>query len=263
MKKFASMLTALFALCIFVPTASVLSAQSTYNSQSGVTLFTAQPATATATSTAIRLPNFVGTGTLNITEAGVTGSPSGCTIALAYQQSNTITATAAVATIAFTPSTGTQQLAVTPSVLSGDSYVATYACSSTYPTAGTLNVTFSPAVSSALDPCSVAAKASVAVSITTATTTQLVALSTGKKVYVCGFAATFGASSTLALEYGTGTACATGTTALTGVFTPATGGTVVTGNGSATVTGGPAGNALCALTTGTGGIFGLLTYVQQ
>jgi hypothetical protein len=256
--KIANILAAILAL-----TALSATAQSTYNSQSGVTLFTAQAATATATSAAIRLPNFVGTGTLNITETGITGSPSGCSIALAYQQNNSITATAAVATVAFTPATGTQQLAVTPSTLSGDNYVATYACSSTYPTAGVLNVTFSPSISSTIDACTTSAKSSVAVSITTATTTQLVALSAGKKVYACGFAATFGASSTLALEYGTGSACGTGTTALTGVLTPGTGVAVVTGNGSATVATTPAGNALCALTTGTGGIYGILTYVQQ
>jgi hypothetical protein len=100
------------------------------------------------------------------------------------------------------------------------------------------------------------------VSISTATTTQLVALSAGKKVYVCGFTASFGATTTLGFEYGTGSTCGTGTTALTGVFVPATGAVLaLTADGTdfATI----ASNALCGVSTGTGGIQGVLSYVQQ
>jgi hypothetical protein len=176
-----------------------------------------------------------------------------------------------VSTTSFTPSTGVQTFVIAPSVASGDNYTAVYSCSSTYPTAGLLSASFSPIPANVLvniagqgDPCQNpgVAKSSVAVSITTATTTQLVALSTGKVVYACGFSATVGASSTIAFEYGTGSTCGTGTTALTGVYTPATGGLVTfSAEGAHFQT--PASNALCALTTGTGGIYGVLTYVSQ
>jgi len=114
------------------------------------------------------------------------------------------------------------------------------------------------------DPCANpnVAKSSVAISISSATTTQLVALSGTTHVYVCGFAFTLaGTTPTLAFEYGTGTTCGTGTTALTGAFSAAQsvyppGYTVMTA---------PSGNALCAVTTGTGTplMEGVLTYVAQ
>lgn len=49
--------------------------------------------------------------------------------------------------------------------------------------------------------------------------TQLVALSSGKTIYVCGYAITVGGTATnVNLSYGTGTACATGTTKLTPAY---------------------------------------------
>ena len=264
MKRSISMLAA----CIFMlPLA--LSAQ-TYTAQSGVSLLTGVTASATHTSGAVRLPNFSGVGTLNITESGITGSPSGCTVALKYQQNNATTPTAAVATIAFTPSTGTQQLNVAPSVPSGDAYVAVYSCSSTYPTAGSINISFSPVAVQALantigagDPClnPAVVKSNVSIAISTATTTQIVAISGTKATYVCGFLATFGASTTAQFEYGTSTNC-TGTNALTGVMAPATG-AVVASRGNGTLFGAPASNGLCIVSTGTGGINGQVSFVQQ
>ena len=118
----------------------------------------------------------------------------------------------------------------------------------------------------AADPCASrsAVKSSVLVNITSATTTQLVALSGTTKVYACGFNATLGASTSVAFEYGTGSSCGTGTTLLTGALTMGTtGGMVNVGGGEATAITAIAGNALCAVSTGTGGIQGVLTYVQQ
>lgn len=268
MKKFLIPFAA--AMLCALPAVAQLPSYNNY-AQAGVSLFSSQAATATATSGPVRLPTFSGAGTLNITESGITGSPSGCSIALAYQQNNATVATSAVVTQAFTPSTGTQQFTVAPTPATGDSYVAMYSCSSTYPTAGLISVSFSPSnavvlsnTPGATDPCQTpsALKSSVSVAITTATTTQLVALSAGKAVYVCGFSATFGATTTLGFEYGTGTNCGTGTTALTGVMAPATG-TFISMNSDGTDFTAPSGNALCAVSTGTGGIQGVLTYVQQ
>jgi len=115
------------------------------------------------------------------------------------------------------------------------------------------------------DPCQSpgATKSSAIVAITTATTTQLVALSGTKSVYVCGFNATVAAAQTLTFEYGTGSSCGTGTTALTGAFAPATGTPLNIGGGEATAITAPSGNALCVVSTTTGSTQGVLTYVQQ
>jgi hypothetical protein len=262
------------AAMLAVATPSFAQYQNAITQSRGVSLFNSTPATATATSAVAKLPTFSGYGTLTITGAGITGSPSGCTITLAYQGNNSTTAGATVATISFTPSTGVQTFNVVPSVPTGDNYVATLGGCSPYPTAGTITASFSPLtvvvaanLSGTSDPCqnSGILKSSAAVSITTATTTQLVALSAGKSVYVCGFTASLGLSDSIVFEYGTGSACGTGTTALTGAFTsdaaviaaPATLG------GEGTRMTAPSGNALCALTTGTGGIKGVVQYVQQ
>lgn len=232
--------------------------------QAGISLFTGANATAGFTSNAIRLPTFSGQGVLSVTGNNIAGSPSGCTINFAYQGNNTATTSAVVAySVAITPANGVQTFAVTPTPSLGDNYVATYACSSTYPTAGTITASLSTINPVSQDLCFNGAKTSVSVAISTATTTQLVALTAGKIVHVCGFNATFGASTTAQLEYGTGSACGTGTTALTGVYAPATGTYVSMGTGEATVTKTVAGNALCLVSTGTGGINGVLTYVQQ
>jgi hypothetical protein len=125
------------------------------------------------------------------------------------------------------------------------------------------------------DPCSYQPKSSAAINITSATTTQLVAVSGSTAVYVCGFAVTIPNTATTAtsvlFEYGTSTNC-TGTHALTGTFgsndavAVSANPTVVTyGDGSSTVFAGAASNGLCAVTTGNGtlAIEGVMTYVQQ
>ncbi len=113
-------------------------------------------------------------------------------------------------------------------------------------------------------------KVSVAVNISTATTTQLVPLGTVNSITVCGGFVTVGSSgtsaATLKLESGTGASCGTGTLALTG--------TMGTGTATATNDGEPVvfptsislapGTALCAVTAGTTvNVQGYLTYVQQ
>jgi len=107
------------------------------------TLFNATAATATATSSAVRIPSFSGNGTLQITGASITGSPSGCHIALAYQPYTGSPPSSTEATISFTPGNSTQLFAVNPTDPSGDQYVATYTCG-TYPTAGTISASFAP-----------------------------------------------------------------------------------------------------------------------
>jgi hypothetical protein len=138
----------------------------------------------------------------------------------------------------------------------------------TVPTKGNSSNNGIPNFLVGLDPCQSngIAKSSVAISLASATTTQLVALAAGQSVYVCGYNFTeTNVAQTLTFEYGTGASCGTGTTTLTGAFTSTTANTIVVGEYSGgTVFAAPTGNALCALTTGASVVIGgTLTYVQQ
>lgn len=123
------------------------------------------------------------------------------------------------------------------------------------------------------DPCSYALKSSAAISVTTGTTTSLVAVSGSTVVYVCGFAITIAPSAVTAatalFEYGTGAAC-TSPTLLTGTFgngdlTSAAGvAPILYGNGSATIFKSAAAAGICILTAGNAvSVQGVITYVQQ
>jgi len=107
-------------------------------------------------------------------------------------------------------------------------------------------------------------KSSLAVNIATATTTQLVALSTGETISVCGFSASLmGTTPSIEFENGTGTTCGTGTTALTGTFAPTSGSFLHLGFGPVQFAA-PVSNALCAVSGGTTpSIQGILVYVKR
>lgn len=123
------------------------------------------------------------------------------------------------------------------------------------------------------DPCSYAAKSSAAISVTSATTTSLVAVSGTTVVYVCGVSFTIAPSATTAdtalFEYGTGAAC-TSPTVLTGTYgngdlTSAAPVVAVNyGGAGQTVFKSAASAGVCILTAGTAvNVQGVLTYVQQ
>ncbi len=270
-----------------------LTAQITYTAQAGSTFFTAADATKTQTAT-VAIPNKSANGNLLVTTTGITGSPSGCTFAMYSLGANSgaTAPSAAEQTPSVTISTGTHTqvvAALSASDITTDQIKLVYACS-TYPTAGTLTLSFAPLSNIATgaltittpaqvtnynsgsltvtplatlpNPCenSSVAKTTAAVAISTATTTQIVPVSGATTIYLCSFSATFGASTTMSLEYGTSTTCV-GTHALTGVFAPSTGALVSWGAGHEINT--PASQGLCAVSTGTGGINGFITYVQQ
>jgi hypothetical protein len=126
-----------------------------------------------------------------------------------------------------------------------------------------------------LDPCASSAvvKTSAVINITSATTTQLVAISGTTTIYVCSYAFTVSqvvtTPNTLTFVRGTGASCGTGTTALTGLYgdggvTAAQPITIQSGSG-ATMFKTTAGAALCATTViGASGSFqGVISYVQQ
>ena len=265
MKKFASCILAAVLVFFALPS----QAQAVYTAFSGVSLFTSASATAKQVSGAVRLPTFSGVGTLSITESGITGSPSGCSVALAYVQNNSATAATAAVTQAFTPANGVQQFSIQPVVAEGDQYVATYNCSSTFPTAGLITVSFSPALVTVThtvggDPCvnPNVTKSSVVINTSGAGTTQLVAPVANKSIYVCQVAAGISATTaTIAFESGGSTTC-TSPTALTGTIVPTAGMWLTMGWGGTNFTA-LAGSGLCVVNGGTGTQIGYLTYVQQ
>jgi hypothetical protein len=93
---------------------------------------------------------------------------------------------------------------------------------------------------------------------------QLVALSGSTKIYVCSMAITgiSGTSPTFKLQYGTGSACGTGTVGIVGPWTTAANTIYNFGGANFAVT--PAGQALCYLQSGTTPVSQYnITYVQQ
>lgn len=105
-------------------------------------------------------------------------------------------------------------------------------------------------------------QASVAIAITTATTTQLVALASGKRIYVTAWDVIAAGTGNIQLVYGTGSSCGTGQTVLTGDYnlTAQAGLSKGTGNGALLVV--PLGNALCAVTSANVTYSGSLAYAQ-
>jgi hypothetical protein len=103
---------------------------------------------------------------------------------------------------------------------------------------------------------------SAPINISTATTTQLVALVSGKKIYVSGWDVVAGGTGNFQLEYGTGTNCGTGTTALTGAYNLTAQSGLSRGAGVGVVFVVPAGNALCAVTSAAVQMSGSVSYTQ-
>lgn len=125
------------------------------------------------------------------------------------------------------------------------------------------------AIESSIDPCqsSAIAKSSTPINIASATTTLLVALSGTTKIFACHFDFTMvGAVQTLKFVYGTQTTtpCDTGQVALTGAYADGTASDIIVSAGSgSTLFATVAAQQLCAVTTGTVGAQGVLTFVQQ
>ena len=125
-------------------------------------------------------------------------------------------------------------------------------------------------IAGASDPCydTSALKSSAPITIAAAATTQQIALAAGKSIYVCGGVLDIQGSATtvgsIQLEYGTGTNCAGGPTALTGVMPgniTANVPTIIPITPGLTT---PSGQELCTIAAGTTvGITGYLVYVQQ
>ena len=103
---------------------------------------------------------------------------------------------------------------------------------------------------------------SVPINISAATTTQLVGAASGKSIYVTAWDVIAAGTGNITLEYGTGSSCATGTTALTGAYSLVAQFGIAKGNGLGPVLVVPAGNALCALTSAAAQMSGSVSYTQ-
>ena len=107
-----------------------------------------------------------------------------------------------------------------------------------------------------------ATMASVPISISTATTTQLVAAISSKAIYVTNFNIVAAGTGNIQFVYGTGSACGTGTTNLTGAYNLTAQVGLVAGIGNGAILVVPAGNALCVTTSAAVGMYGSLAYAQ-
>lgn len=106
------------------------------------------------------------------------------------------------------------------------------------------------------------ADTSTAINISTATTTQLVALSSGKKIYVTAWDVIAAGTGNITLVYGTGSTCGTGTTSLTGAYNLVAQAGISKGGSLGPVLVVPASNALCATTSAAVQMSGSVAYTQ-
>jgi hypothetical protein len=103
---------------------------------------------------------------------------------------------------------------------------------------------------------------SVPINISTPTTTQLVALSSGKAIYVTSWDVIAAGTGNITLEYSPVSNCVTGATPLTGPYSLTAQAGIAKGTGLAPVLVVPASNALCALTTAAVQMSGSVSYTQ-
>lgn len=113
------------------------------------------------------------------------------------------------------------------------------------------------------NPCADHARiTTAAISTSSSGNVQIVALNGSDLIYVCGYSVVAGAATGVQLIYGTGTACATGETDLTGVWSFAANGGITQSNGGVPQFVVPAGNAFCVENSGANAIAGHVTYVR-
>jgi len=121
-----------------------------------------------------------------------------------------------------------------------------------------------------IDPCKGQTKSYVSINQTAST--QVIAGTASKKVYVCSVHVTVASATNVALVEGTGSVCGTSTAGVTGFggATTATGwnfganGGIALGNGDSSLGAeGTSGDNLCVLNSGSGQVSGGISYVVQ
>jgi hypothetical protein len=138
----------------------------------------------------------------------------------------------------------------------GQVYVSAPATGATAPTSANLTAVVSSGNLTGLIACD----SSALLSMTTATTTQAIALQAGKSIYVCGFVINAGGTTTAKLVHGTGTNCATGIADLTPPFSLINGASVPFGNGVGRVLKTNSGSALCVTNSAAIAVRVLISY---
>lgn len=179
--------------------------------------------------------------------------------ALPANQSVNVAQINAVTPLMGNGATGTGSSRVT--IANDNSAIANFGMGATGATVP-VNAQLSGAQSGANMVALIQASASAALTVSTATTTQLVALSGSTKIYVTAFDVIAGGTGNITFVYGTGSSCGTGTTSLTGAYplTAQTG--IAKGNGLGPVLVVPAGNALCVTTSAAVQMSGSVAYTQ-
>lgn len=104
--------------------------------------------------------------------------------------------------------------------------------------------------------------ATAKIDVSTATTTEIVALSGSTKIYVTSLSLIAGGTGNIKFVYGTGVACATGTTDLTANYPLVAQSGLALGGGLGPVLVVPASQALCVTTSAGVQMSGHLTYTQ-
>lgn len=107
------------------------------------------------------------------------------------------------------------------------------------------------------------ADASAAINVSTATTTELVPLVSGQQIYVTHFNVIAGGTGNITLVYGTGSACGTGTTSLSGAYNLTAQAGIAAGNGLGVILIVPPGRALCVTTSAAVQMSGFVSYSQR
>lgn len=121
-----------------------------------------------------------------------------------------------------------------------------------------------------VNPCESVAQTSLPISITTATTTQIVAASASNKTYICSLFLTSAAADNVGIVEGTGGTCGTGTAGVIGGATAANGPNFAANGGVFLQAGGKVAVAqtagtnvgLCLITSAATPLAGVLKYVQ-
>jgi hypothetical protein len=103
---------------------------------------------------------------------------------------------------------------------------------------------------------------SVAIAISSATTTKMVDGVAGQTIYITAWDGISSAAGTLKFIYGTGDTCGTGTIALTGTYTFGASTVISKGNGAGPLLSAPNGFNLCLVSTGSINIQGSISYAQ-
>lgn len=249
-------------------TAPAMQIAAMQSAQLDKTLAVAAPSNATFTTQTIRTPFGTSGGGIYFTYSAA--GPSGSTLNVGCSTLS-IAAASSVASFPLTTVSTTQFFTVP--LLPCDFVTIVYTSGGASATTFTASYVFNNQTITGGDPCqgATAAKSAVAINVSAAGTTQIVAPLPGHIVYVCGFNFTLSGTTTPTLQFitGTGATCGTGTLTPTGAMlgnnsTTNASATIDSGGGGYTVFKGATGQGVCPVAAGTApSAQGLLTFIQQ